>query len=67
MSEKMDNNTTKEDDNMLAVAVNQNANKQMLLHDLKDSLVELNKKRENNSHVQAGRQSSWRDLFDEED
>ena len=57
----------KEDNTMMAVAVNKNANKQALLADLRDSLIELNEKRKTGDSIHTNKESSWRDLFDDED
>lgn len=61
------NNSTKEDDVMMPVAVNKNANKQALLVELRESLIELNDKRKNGDLLCANKESSWRDLFDDGD
>lgn len=49
---------------MVTVTVNKNANKQALLSDLHDSLIELNEKLKTNNSIHANKDSSWHNLFD---
>lgn len=57
---------TKEDDNMMNVAVTSDVSKRLLLNDLRESLLELNEKRKNGC-INSTSQSSWRDLFDDDE
>lgn len=56
----------KGDDKMMTVMAASNSNKQVLLDELRDSLLELKGKRKSGCTKSTG-QSSWRDLFDDED
>lgn len=55
----------KEDDEMMTITAN-NTNKQILLDELKDSLLELNEKRKC-GYTKSANHTSWQDLFNNED